>query len=66
VQTSLLGRQHYVFGPDQSTGITLSNNHIDGHTQWSSGCDGYHYWSLEMTGNNDQITFQSSYNRLNK
>ncbi|KAJ4169147.1 hypothetical protein NW754_011081 [Fusarium falciforme] len=35
--TSLLGRQHYVFGRDKSTGITLSNNFIDGRTSWSVG-----------------------------
>ncbi|CVL06523.1 hypothetical protein LB506_012300 [Fusarium annulatum] len=58
--TSLLGRQHYVFGRDKSTGITLSNNHIDGHTQWSAGCDGYHYWTIEMVGQGDQITLQNN------
>ncbi|KAJ4212820.1 hypothetical protein FSOLCH5_008449 [Fusarium solani] len=41
--TSLLGRPHYVFGRDKSTGITLSNNFIDGRTSWSAGCTGYHY-----------------------
>ncbi|KAH6961936.1 pectin lyase fold/virulence factor [Ilyonectria sp. MPI-CAGE-AT-0026] len=59
--TSLLGRQHYVFGRDKSTGITLSNNYIDGHTQWSAGCDGYHYWTIEMVGQGDQITLQNNY-----
>ncbi|KAF5601750.1 pectin lyase precursor [Fusarium pseudocircinatum] len=58
--TSLLGRQHYVFGRDKSTGITLSNNHIDGRTQWSAGCDGYHYWTIEMVGQGDQITLQNN------
>ncbi|KAF4428275.1 putative pectin lyase precursor [Fusarium austroafricanum] len=57
--TSLLGCQHYVFGRDKSTGITLSNNHINGRTQWSAGCDGYHYWTIEMVGQGDQITFQN-------
>ncbi|KAJ3544268.1 hypothetical protein NM208_g3148 [Fusarium decemcellulare] len=57
--TSLLGRQHYVFGRDKSTSITLSNNYIDGRTQWSAGCDGYHYWTIEMVGQGDQITLQS-------
>ncbi|KAF4975688.1 hypothetical protein FZEAL_7578 [Fusarium zealandicum] len=59
--TSLLGRQHYVFGRDKSTAITLSNNFIDGRTSWSAGCDGYHYWTIEMVGQGDQITLQSNY-----
>ncbi|KAF5026452.1 hypothetical protein F66182_1439 [Fusarium sp. NRRL 66182] len=58
--TSHLGRQHYVFGRDKSTGITLSNNHIDGRTEWSAGCDGYHYWTIEMVGQGDQITMQGN------
>ncbi|KAH6999310.1 pectin lyase fold/virulence factor [Ilyonectria destructans] len=59
--TSLLGRQHYVFGRDRSTSITLSNNHIDGRTSWSAGCNGYHYWTVELVGNGDQITMQNNY-----
>ncbi|KAI8663248.1 Amb-all domain-containing protein [Fusarium keratoplasticum] len=59
--TSLLGRQHYVFGRDKSTGITLSNNFIDGRTSWSAGCTGYHYWTFEMVGQGDQITLQNNY-----
>ncbi|OTB09232.1 polysaccharide lyase family 1 protein [Hypoxylon sp. CI-4A] len=59
--TSLLGRQHYVFGRDKSTGITISNNYINGTTPWSAGCDTYHYWTLEMLGEGDQITMQNNF-----
>ncbi|KAH6647894.1 pectin lyase fold/virulence factor [Truncatella angustata] len=59
--TSLLGRQHYVFGQKPSSRITLSNNFINGSTSWSAGCDGYHYWTIELVGTEDQITFQNNY-----
>ncbi|KAI1846192.1 hypothetical protein JX266_007717 [Neoarthrinium moseri] len=52
---------HYVFGQKLSSRITLSNNFIDGATSWSAGCDGYHYWTIELVGTEDQITFQNNY-----
>ncbi|KAI1631523.1 pectin lyase fold/virulence factor [Biscogniauxia mediterranea] len=60
-QTSLIGRQHYAFGFDPNTRVTLSNNYIDGKTNWSASCDGHHYWTLELVGEGDQITFQNNY-----
>lgn len=61
VTTKDLGRQHYVFGRDPSHRITLSNNDIDGNTKYSAGCDTYHYWTIELVGNDDQITFKNNY-----
>ncbi|CAH0017087.1 unnamed protein product [Clonostachys rhizophaga] len=61
VTTSQPGRQHYVFGHDPSTRITLSNNHIDGESPYSTGGDGYHYWTFEMVGKGDQITMKNNY-----
>lgn len=62
-QTQYLGRQHYVFGEDASHRITLSNNFINGYTNYSAGCDSYHCWAMELVGADDQITFQSESQR---
>ncbi|KAF4980568.1 hypothetical protein FDECE_17856 [Fusarium decemcellulare] len=61
VTTARPGRQHYVFGFSPSKRITLSNNFIDGESPYSTGCDGYHYWTFEMVGEDDQITMQKNY-----
>jgi pectin lyase len=62
MKTARPGRQHYVFGFNPSTRITLSNNHIDGKSPYSTGCgDGYHYWTFEMVGKGDQITMKSNW-----
>jgi pectin lyase len=53
VTTSLIGRQHIVFGNNASNRVTISNSKIDGTTSWSTGCDGYAYWGLYFTGSND-------------
>lgn len=58
-QTSLVGRQHYVFGFDPNTQITISNSHINGQTDWSATCNGHHYWNILLGGGGDEITFQS-------
>ncbi|KAI8680617.1 hypothetical protein LRP88_04594 [Fusarium phalaenopsidis] len=61
VTTARPGRQHYVFGFNPSKRITLSNNFIDGQSPYSTGGDGYHYWTFEMVGKDDQITMQNNY-----
>ncbi|KNG88308.1 pectin lyase F [Aspergillus nomiae NRRL 13137] len=61
VTTARTGRQHYTFGFATNTRITLSNNFINGETPYSTGCDGYHYWTFEMVGEADQITMQNCY-----
>ncbi|KAK7697718.1 hypothetical protein SLS64_013274 [Diaporthe eres] len=61
VTTQDLGRQHYVFGQTPSHRITLSNNDINGNTNYSAGCDTYHYWTIELVGTDDQITFKNNY-----
>ncbi|KAI6877210.1 hypothetical protein KC355_g22472, partial [Hortaea werneckii] len=49
VTTSLIGRQHIVTGNQQNTGVTISNNFVNGSTSWSANCDSYHYWAVYMT-----------------
>ncbi|WYZ44770.1 hypothetical protein EsH8_VIII_000086 [Colletotrichum jinshuiense] len=61
VTTTRPGRQHYVFGFTPSKRITLSNNFINGDSTYSTGCDGYHYWTFEMVGKDDQITMKNNY-----
>ncbi|KAK1659109.1 pectin lyase [Colletotrichum godetiae] len=61
VTTTRPGRQHYVFGFTPSKRITLSNNFINGNSTFSTGCDGYHYWTFEMVGEDDQITMKNNY-----
>ncbi|KAF7589025.1 hypothetical protein BBP40_004852 [Aspergillus hancockii] len=61
VTTARTGRQHYVFGFNPSTRVTLSNNFINGNSPFSTGGDGYHYWTFEMVGKGDQITLQKNY-----
>ncbi|KFY96961.1 hypothetical protein V500_02254 [Pseudogymnoascus sp. VKM F-4518 (FW-2643)] len=61
VTTSSLGRQHYSFGQDSDTLITISNSFINGQTDYSATCDGHTYWALELVGSADQITFYKNY-----
>ncbi|CAG7559813.1 unnamed protein product [Fusarium equiseti] len=61
VTTARPGRQHYVFGHSPSKKITLSNNFINGESPFSTGGDGYHYWTFEMVGEDDQITMKNNY-----
>ncbi|KAI7775080.1 hypothetical protein LA080_007416 [Diaporthe eres] len=61
VTTARPGRQHYVFGFNPSKRITLSNNFINGVSDFSTGCDGYHYWTFEMVGEDDRITMKNNY-----
>ncbi|KAJ4245073.1 hypothetical protein NW762_014284 [Fusarium torreyae] len=61
VTTARPGRQHYCFGHSPSKKITLSNNFINGESTFSTGGDGYHYWTFEMVGEDDEITMQNNY-----
>ncbi|KAF2135745.1 polysaccharide lyase family 1 protein [Aplosporella prunicola CBS 121167] len=61
VTTSETGRVHYVFGHGANSRIELSNNFINGSTPYSTACDGYQYWGMELVGADDQITFRNNY-----
>lgn len=41
--------------------VTISNNEFDGVTSWSSGCNGKHYWTLLLIGEEDYYTFVNNY-----
>ncbi|KAF4540324.1 Pectin lyase [Lasiodiplodia theobromae] len=59
--TSLIGRVHYVFGFGANSRIELTNNFLNGSTPYSTGCDGYQYWGMELVGADDTITFKGNY-----
>lgn len=57
----MIGRQHIVLGETASGRVTISNNEIDGASDWSATCDNHHYWALYFTGSQDSITFKGNY-----
>jgi pectate lyase len=46
VKVSLVGRQMFACGYEQSGHVTISNSEFDGRTSWSDTCDGHHYWTM--------------------
>ncbi|KAJ7342489.1 putative pectin lyase precursor [Mycena albidolilacea] len=56
-----IGRQFIVTGFGAANGITVSNNYFDGHADFSTGCDGHHYWVGLFAGNGDRMTFANNY-----
>lgn len=50
-----------VSGWGQAGYVTISNNEFDGVTDWSSGCNGKHYWTLLLIGENDHYTFSGNW-----
>lgn len=41
--------------------MTISNNEFDGVTEWSAGCNGKHYWTLLLIGEEDYYTFSDNW-----
>ncbi|KAF9252360.1 CAZyme family PL1 [Penicillium roqueforti] len=61
VTTARIGRQHIVLGTDASKRVTISNNYINGVTDYSATCDGYHYWGIYLDGSSDLVTLKGNY-----
>ncbi|KAJ5951908.1 Pectin lyase fold/virulence factor [Penicillium vulpinum] len=61
VTTARISRQHIVLGTDASKRVTISNSVIDGTSQYSATCNGYHYWGMYFTGSSDMITLKGNY-----
>ncbi|KAH6974712.1 pectin lyase fold/virulence factor [Ilyonectria destructans] len=59
--TSLIGRQHIVLGNGASGRVSITNNRIDGQSNWSASCNTYHYWGIYFAGSNDLVTFKGNY-----
>jgi pectin lyase len=51
--TSLIGRQHIVLGTSASGRVSITNNKIDGVSNWSASCNTYHYWAILFLGKSD-------------
>ncbi|KAL3427510.1 pectin lyase [Phlyctema vagabunda] len=61
VTTSHIGRQHIVLGTSASNRITISNTEINGVSDYSATCDGYHYWGIYLDGSNDLVTMKGNF-----
>ncbi|EGG00056.1 family 1 polysaccharide lyase [Melampsora larici-populina 98AG31] len=57
---SFIGREMVVVGHDKTTGITLSNNHFDGRTKWSTSCSNQHYWAALLSGDGTTVTMANN------
>lgn len=53
---SLVGRQMIAAGWGPAGRVTISDNEFDGRTEWSSGCNGMHYWAMLLLGEADTYT----------
>ncbi|KAI9929867.1 hypothetical protein MW887_011674 [Aspergillus wentii] len=58
---SLVGRQMIVTGFDPAGHVTISHTEFDGITDWSSSCNGDHYWTMLFLGKEDYITLADNY-----
>ncbi|KAF9884806.1 hypothetical protein FE257_001222 [Aspergillus nanangensis] len=58
---SLAGRQFIVSGWGPAGHVTISHNEFDGVTDWSAGCNGKHYWTMLLIGEEDYYTFSNNY-----
>ncbi|GES64695.1 pectin lyase A [Aspergillus terreus] len=61
VTTARIGRQHIVLGTEADNRVTISNCYIDGETDYSATCDGYHYWGIYLDGSSDMVTMKGNY-----
>lgn len=50
-----------MLGTDASKRVTISNNYINGVTDYSATCDGYHYWGIYLDGSSDLVTLKGNY-----
>ncbi|QSZ28838.1 hypothetical protein DSL72_003343 [Monilinia vaccinii-corymbosi] len=61
VTTYHIARQHIVLGTLASNRVTISNSFIDGRSDYSATCNGYHYWGIYLDGSNDLVTMKGNY-----
>ncbi|GMF13078.1 unnamed protein product [Phytophthora lilii] len=41
--------------------LTISNSDFDGRTDWSSSCDGRHYWGFMLDGTTTRVSLFNNY-----
>jgi pectin lyase len=51
-----IGRQMIVTGWGTAANVTISNNFLDGTTDYGHYCDGRHYWMMLLVAENQSIT----------
>ncbi|KAG7379583.1 hypothetical protein PHYPSEUDO_008454 [Phytophthora pseudosyringae] len=56
VKVTSVGRQMIVINFSGALGVTISNSDFDGKTEYSSSCDGHHYWGFILTGAKTEVT----------
>ncbi|CAG7942862.1 unnamed protein product [Penicillium salamii] len=61
VTTARIARQHIVLGTNASKRVTISNSFINGVSDYSATCDGYHYWGIYLDGSSDLVTMKGNY-----
>lgn len=61
IQTERIGRQHIVLGTKADNRVTISNSFINGESDYSATCDGYHYWGIYLDGSGDMVTLKGNY-----
>ncbi|KAG7397957.1 hypothetical protein PHYBOEH_011886 [Phytophthora boehmeriae] len=61
VKISRVGRQMFVSGFAGVQSLTISNSDFDGRTQWSSSCDGRHYWGFILDGDTMRVSLLNNY-----
>ncbi|RLN57366.1 hypothetical protein BBJ28_00004339 [Nothophytophthora sp. Chile5] len=61
VKVSRVGRQMFVSGFAGVESLTISNSDFDGRTNWSSSCDGRHYWTFIIDGDTTRVSFLNNY-----
>ncbi|KAE9093658.1 hypothetical protein PF010_g17397 [Phytophthora fragariae] len=61
VKVSHVGRQMVVTNKAGVDSLTISNSDFDGNTEYSSSCDGHHYWTFLFYGKNTGISMLNNY-----
>ncbi|KAI9928427.1 hypothetical protein ASPWEDRAFT_58732 [Aspergillus wentii DTO 134E9] len=61
VTTARIGRQHIVLGTEADNRVSITNNYINGESDYSATCDGYHYWGIYLDGSSDKVTLKGNY-----
>lgn len=50
-----------MLGTSGDNRVSLTNNYIDGVTDYSATCDGYTYWGIYLDGDSDLVTMKGNY-----
>ncbi|KAI9651254.1 hypothetical protein NHQ30_001292 [Ciborinia camelliae] len=61
VTTYHIARQHIVLGTLASNRVTISNNYLNGLSDYSATCNGYQYWGYYFDGSSDLVTLKGNY-----